>query len=484
RPFDLARGPLMRTALVRLGEEEHVLLMSRHHIVGDAWATGILVRELAALYGAFRAGLPSPLPELAIQYADYAVWQRQWFQGPVLERELAYWRQQLAGVPSVLRLPTDRPRSAAPTFRGDSQPLRLSGELSGRLRALARQEGATPFMVLLAAFQALLFRLARQRDLVVGSPVANRNRIETESLIGFFVNVLALRGRLNGGLTFSGLVTQARETSLEAHAHQDLPFEKLIEELQPERNLAHAPLFQVVLVLQNAFMDDVELPGLTLAPAGAVLDYAKFDLTLSLTETPDGFDGSLDYSRDLFDAATVARTASAFERLLVAAVAQPQERVLNLPLLSEPERHQVVLAWNDTAATSSGQTCVHELIERQAERAPEAPAVVFGERRLTYGELDENANRLARRLRALGVGPEVRVGVCMERSLEVVVGLLGILKAGGAYLPLDPEYPAERLAFMIEDGGASVLLTQEPLLEKLPEHGLPVVWQFLEEGLL
>src|SRR6185295_14683986 len=408
-------------------------------------------------------------------YADFAVWQRRWLSGEVLEEQLSYWREHLAGVPAALALPVDRPWSSLPSFRMGRVAVGWPEPLSRELAALGRSHGATVFMVLLAAYEALLARLSGQAEVVVGSPVANRNRRETEELIGFFVNMLALRGRLGGSPSFVELLEQAREAALGAYLHQDLPFERLVEELRPERNLAHSPLFQVVLAVQNAPLTPLKLSGLMLEPVATELEEAKFDLTLTLSETPAGLLGALDYSRDLFDAATAMRMVSALERLLAAAVARPQERILNLPLLSTPEQYQVVLAWNDTAATSPDPTCVHELVERQAERTPEALAVVFGERRLTYRELDENANRLARRLRALGVVPEVRVGVCMERSLEVVVGLLGILKAGGAYLPLDPEYPAERLAFMIEDGGVSVLLTQEPLLEKLPEHGLPVV---------
>jgi len=467
RPFDLAQGPLLRATLLRLEEQASVLLLVMHHIVTDGWSMGVLFQELSALYQAFSQGQASPLAELPIQYADFAVWQRQWLQGEVLERQLAYWRRQLADLP-VLQLPSDRARPAIPSFRGASQFLLLSEELTAALRALAQGEGVTLFMTLLAAFQTLLHRYSGQAEIVVGSPIAGRNRAEIEGLIGFFVNTLVLRTDLSGDPSFRTLLGRVREVALGAYAHQDVPFEKLVEELQPERDLSRNPLFQVTLQLFSAPSSDEETPTATLRSLEIERETAVFDVTFHLWEGPEGLSGQFEYSTDLFEAATIARLARHFQTLLEGVVANPDQRLSELPLLTQRERQRLLLEWNATRVDYPEQAPVHQLFELQAQRRPEAVALVFGAQRLSYGELNRRANQVAHYLRALGVGPEVLVGLCLERSLELVVGMLGILKAGGAYLPLDPEYPAQRLAFMLSDARVPVLLTQERLRERMP----------------
>jgi len=475
QPFDLAMGPLLRATLLNLGEAEHVLLLTMHHIVSDGWSMGVLIRELAALYEAFSTGKPSPLPELPIQYADFAHWQRQWLQGEVLAAQLSYWQQQLAGAPAVLELPTDRPRPAVQTFRGATQFLALPEPLSQKLKTLSQRSGVTLFMTLLAAFQTLLYRYTGQEDICIGSPIANRNRSETEDLIGFFVNTLVLRTDMSENPSFKELLLRVREVTLGAYAHQDLPFEQLVEALQPERNLSHQPLFQVMFVLQNAPMSALELPDLTLSSLNIDSSTAKFDLTMSMEDTEQGLVGSLEYNTDLFDAATISRMREHFQTLLEGIVAEPDQRLSDLPLLTQPERQQLLVKWNDTQVDYPKDVCVHQLFEAQAEQTPEVVAVVFEDQQLTYGELNRRANQVAHHLRSLGVDPDGLVGIFVERSLEMVVGLLGILKAGGAYVPLDPSYPQERLVFMLKDAQVPILLTQQQLVEKLPEHQARVV---------
>jgi amino acid adenylation domain-containing protein len=476
RPFDLAAGPLLRTSLVRLGEEDHLALVTFHHIVSDGWSMGVFLAELAALYGALSRGEASPLPELPVQYADFAVWQRSWLAGDVLEAELAYWRQQLAGVPGQLDLPTDRPRPAVQTYRGHRLAVDLPRELAEALTALGRREGATLFMVLLAAFQALLGRLVRRDDVVVGTPIAGRNRREIEGLIGFFVNTLVLRVGLDGDPGVRELLERARRVSLDGYAHQNIPFERLVEELHPERDLSFHPLFQVMLALQNPPRGSFALPGLTLETLPSEGGTSKFDLTLSLQEGESGLRGSLEYNSDLFDAATLERWMGSFRVLLEAlAACAPEQRLSTLPWLTAAELHQVVAGWNDTGSTGPADLCLHELIAAQAARAPDAVAVVRGTAALTYGDLLARAGRLAARLRSLGVGPEERVAVCLDRDLDLVVALLAVLAAGGAYVPLDPAYPAERLAFMVEDAGGRVLLTRESLRDRVPAGAAAVL---------
>ena len=475
RPFNLEHGPLLRTSLLRLSEEDHVLLLNTHHIISDAWSTAVFVRELTALYEAFSLGKPSPLEELPIQYADYAVWQREWLQGEVYERHLSYWKQQLSGAPTVLEIPTDRPRPAVQSHRGALHTLTLAKSLAGQLRRLSRQEGVTMFMTLLAAFQTLLMRYSGQEDIVLGTPIAGRTRAETEGMIGFFLNTLVLRTDLSGEPTFRELLGRVRETTLLAYEYQDVPFEKIVEELQPERSLSHTPLFQVMFTLQNAPRQNLELSRLALRPLQVEHDIAKFDLMLSVAEGADTLKLALEYNTDLFDASTVERMAGHFQVLLEGIAADPEQRVSTLPMLTEIERRQLLVEWNDTRADYPDAGPVHKLFEAQAERTPDATAVVFGKERLAYRELNERANQVAHHLRALGVAPDVRVGVCMERSVEMVVGVLGILKAGGAYVPLDPAYPQERLAFMVEDTEAPVLLTQKRLVKGLPKSRAQLV---------
>ena len=471
RPFDLARGPLLRGVLLRLAAEDHTVALNVHHVASDGWSMGILVREVTALYAAFAQGEPSPLPELPVQYADFAVWQRSWLHGEVLDNEIAWWRRQLAGLPPLLELPTDRPRPAAQSYRGATRPVRLPAGLTRQVEALGRGEGATLFMVLLAGFQALLARYSGQDDLAVGSPGAGRDRVETEGLIGFFVNTMVLRGDLAGAPTFGELLGRVRETALAAYLHQDVPFEKLVEELAPERSLAHAPLFQVMLVLQNAPVGSLEIEALRLRPMGdAGTALAKFDLTLNLSEHDGGLVGTVEYATDLLDAATVDRLVLHYERLLTAALAAPERPAAELPLLSPAERHQAVAEWNDTVALPGGEVLLHDLLAARAEQAPELPALVQGQERVTHGELAARSDRLAAHLRALGVGPDVLVALFLERSVDLVVALLAVLKAGGAYLPLEASLPRPRLSFLLEDSRAALVLTRTGLLPALPEH--------------
>jgi amino acid adenylation domain-containing protein len=470
QPFDLAMGPLLRATLLHLGEAEHVLLLTMHHIVSDGWSMGVLIRELAALYEAFSTGKPSPLPQLPIQYADFAHWQRQWLQGEVLAAQLSYWQQQLAGSQTVLELPTDRPRPAVQTFRGATQFLALPAPLSQKLKTLSQRSGVTLFMTILAAFQTLLYRYTGQEDICIGSPIANRNRSETEDLIGFFVNTLVLRTDMSENPSFQELLGRVREVALGAYAHQDLPFEQLVEALQPERNLSHQPLFQVMFVLQNAPMSALELPSLTISSLEMESSTAKFDLTMSMEDSEQGLVGSLEYNTDLFDTATISRMLEHFQTLLEGIVANPEQRLSDLPILTQPERQQLLVEWNDTQTEYPKDVCIHQLFEAQVQQTPNAVALVFQNQQLTYHELNIRANLLAHHLQALGVKPEVLVGICVERSLEMVVGLLGILKAGGAYVPLDPDYPSDRLAYMLADSQVPVLLTQEKLMSGLSEH--------------
>jgi amino acid adenylation domain-containing protein len=470
RPFDLVNGPLVRITLLWLNAQEHVVLLSMHHIVSDGWSIGIIIRELGVLYAAFSAGRPSPLPELPIHYADFAVWQRQLLQGAVLERQLAYWRARLADLP-LLQLPTDHPRPPIPTYHGASQPLVLSKPLTEALKALSQREGMTLFVVMLAAFKALLHRYTGQGGIAVGSPIANRTRTEIEGLIGFFVNMLVLYTDVSGNPSFRALLKRVHEVALGAYTNQDVPFEQIVEEMQPERDMSRNPLFQVALTLQNAPMAPLKLPNLTMSVLDVDWIATKFDLTLYLWETPDGLNGSFVYSADLFDAATIRRMQAHFHAVLERIVADPDQRLAEVPLLTAGERQQVLVEWNATAAAYSADRCLHELFEAQVARTPDAVAVVFdagptkAPTHLTYRELNRRANQLAAYLQRRGVGPDVCVGIALKRSLELVVGLLGILKAGGAYLPLESSYPAERLQYMLEDSQAKVLVTHTAMYE-------------------
>jgi non-ribosomal peptide synthetase component F/acyl carrier protein len=473
--FDLAQGPLWSVKLLRLADEEYVFLLNMHHIVFDGWSFDVFFRELTALYTAFSTGKPSALPALPLEYRDFALWQRMWLQGAILEAQLTYWKQQLGGNLPILELPADRPRPSLQSFRGACQSLVLPQRLTEALKALSRQEGVTLFMTLLAAFKTLLYRYTGQEDLIIGTPIAGRTRVETEALIGFFVNTLVLRTNMGGNLPFRELLGKVRAVALDAYDHQDLPFEKLVDELQLERSSSHAPLVQVMFALQNAPQPVLKLPGLTLDQMDVESGTAKFDLTLSMRDTEQGSTGTLEYATDLFDHATISRMLVHFQTLLEGIVAHPEHRLADLPLLTEAERHQILVEWHDTTADYLQDTCLHELFEMWAERTPDAVAVIYNEQRLTYSALNRRANQLAHYLRALGVGPEVGVGLCMERSVELVVGLLGILKAGGAYVPLDPTHPKERLSFMSSDTQVSVLVTQQKIATDFPEHASRLV---------
>ncbi|MGD2115490.1 MAG: amino acid adenylation domain-containing protein, partial [Acidobacteriota bacterium] len=493
-PFDLVHGPLLRASVVRLGSPgeagpaDHAVLLTMHHVVSDGWSMGILMRELGALYRAFSsdggAGAPSPLPELPVQYADFAVWQRSWLHGAVLEREIAYWREQLAGLPPVLELPTDRPRPAVRSPRGGSRPVRLPEGTAGAVAALARREGATPFMVLLAGFQALLGRISGQEDLAVGTPIAGRNHLEIEGLIGFFVNTLVLRGDLSGEPSFRELLARVREASLAAHLHQDVPFEKLVEELHPQRSLTHTPLFQVMFILQNAtdrsaLGDGLRVRRLGGDGGGNGSPPAKFELTLALAEADGALAGALEFATDLFDATTAGRLAGHFERLLDAAVRAPEDPVWDLPLLAPAERAQILVEWNDPgeSADSAAEPAappVHRLFARWAERSPEALAVVDGHRHWTYGALAARSRRIASAVARRGAGPEEVVALCLPRSFDLIASALGVLEAGGAYLPIDPVNPPERLRYLIEDSGARLVVTDESGRERLGDLPVPV----------
>src|SRR6266498_22226 len=475
RPFDLAQDQLLRVSLFQLDEQDHVLSLVMHHIISDGWSMGVLLREIRALYEACANNRPCPLPRLPIQYPDFALWQRQRLQGELLEKQLEYWKRQLAGAPAVLSLPTDRPRPAMQTTNGAQYSRDLPGALCDSINELSRREGATLFMTLLAAFQTLLYRYTNQEDIVVGTPIANRTRRETEDLIGFFVNTLAMRVDLSGDPPFRELLRRVKEVSLEAYGHQDLPFEKLVEELNPERSLSHAPLFQVMIVLQNAPREAQKLSELTITSLPVESGTAKFDLTLFVSEGLNGITSWLEYNTDLFYESTIARMLEHFEILLEAIVADPDRRLSRLPLLSKAERRLLLSEWNDTRFEFTQQNCLHLLFEQQVERTPDSIAVVYEAQQFTYAELNSRANQLAHHLRKRGVGSDAIVGLCFERSLDLVVGLVGILKAGAAYLPLDLSYPPERLSFMLKDAAVKVLLTQERLREKLPDHGAETI---------
>jgi len=485
QPFDLTKGLLMRTTLLRLGAQEYVLLLVIHHIIFDGWSEGVFFRELETLYQAFATGASAALPDLPIQYADFAAWQREWLQGEVLEEQLAYWKQQLAEAPSVLELPTDHPRPAVPSNRGSNRPFRLSQALTEAIKSLSQQQGMSLFMTLAAAFQTLLYRYSGQQDLLLGTVTADRSQPETENLIGFFVNTLVLRTDLSGDPTFRDLLARVREVVLEAQAHQDVPFEYLVRELHPDRSPGQNPFFQVMLAIEPYESD---LPSdWVLNQMDVKTNTAKFDLSLELEDRPDGLLGRFEYNTDLFEEATINRLIGHWQTLLEGIVAHPEQHLSELPLLTGAERQQMLVEWNATGVEYPDKLCVHQLFEAQVERTPEAVALIFEGREMTYRELNTQANKLAHHLRRLGVGAEVLVGLCVERSWEMVVGLLGILKAGGAYVPLDPAYPRDRLIFMLQDAQVKVMLTQECLRGVLPTDTTQTIcldtdWEFIAEA--
>jgi amino acid adenylation domain-containing protein len=469
RPFDLTSGPLLRASLIRLGPDDQLLNLTMHHIVSDGWSVEVMLRELAVHYAAFAQGQVPCLEKPPVQYADYAHWQRQWLQGEVLEKQLLYWRNQLHDVP-VLELPADRPRPAVRSYRGGSQTIMLSNKLSLDLKQLSRQQGVTLYMTLLAAFDVVLHRYTGQNDIAVGSPIAGRTRSEVENLIGLFVNTLVLRTDLSGDPTFLELLCRIRETTLAAYTHQDLSFEKLVEELRPERSLSQSPLFQVMFSLEHAPTEGFRLGNLTVTPVDSQCQNVKFDLNLVVRDTAQGLRLLLNYSTELFDDTTIVRMIEHFQILLKSIAADPPQRIAALPMLSEAERHQLLVEWNGTKREYAEDKCVHEIFETQVEKTPDALAVVSEDGQLTYRELNRKANQLARYLRKRGVGRDFTVGICMNLSVDLIVGLLGTLKAGGAYVPLDPEYPKDRLEFILADARADILLTQQEFSNLLPKY--------------
>ncbi|MCB8765706.1 amino acid adenylation domain-containing protein [Planktothrix agardhii 1029] len=485
QPFDLTTGILLRVTFVQLKSESSALLLTMHHIISDGWSMGVLIKELSSLYQGFLLGHASVLPKLPIQYADFTLWQRQWLQGEnqgfiTIQNQINYWKQQLAAAPPLLELPTDRPRPSVQTFRGGCLSFQIDERLTASLKELSHKSATTLFMTLMAAYVTLLFRHSDQNDILIGTPIASRNYQELEGLIGFFVNTLVMRTRLEGNPSFEELLKQVRSVCRNAYANQDVPFEQIIETLQIERSLSHSPLFQVMFVLQNVAMEELETPGLKISPLSLDNVNAKFDFALQMweinTEKGNSLQGFWQYNIDLFDQDRIARMSGHFQTLLEAIVANPQEPIGTLSLLTERERHQLLVEWNDTDTAYPDKKCIHQLFEEQVERTPDAVAVVFENESLTYGELNNRANQLAHYLcQNYQIKPDTLVGICVERSLEMIIGILGILKAGAAYLPLDPEYPQERLSFMLEDSQVKVLVTQAKLVESIPEHQAQLV---------
>ena len=475
-PFDLKRGPLVRAMVLRIADDEHILTMTLHHVIVDGWSWSIVLREISALYQAFVENKPSPLPDLPIQYGDFASWQREWMQGERLENLLGYWRKQLANAPASLELPTDRARPPIQVFRGTRRSMFIPRPLVDALKELSQKEGATLFMTLLAAFNVLLSRYSGQEDILIGSPIAARNRAELENLIGFFVNTLVLRTDLSGNPSFRQLLARVRETTLDAYSHQELPFEKLVEELKPERDLSRNPVFQVMFVLQNMPEARREISGLTMTAFPRIEGTAaKFDLMLLSMEYPDGIRTTFEYNTDLFDNSTIERMQQHWQTLLEGIVANPDHQIAELPLLKEAERQQILVEFNRTQAEYRRDLCLHNFFQEQVERTPAADALVVGEERLSYLELNRRANQLAHHLQGRGAGPETLVGIYVERSVDMVVGLLGILKAGAAYVPLDPAYPRERISAIVEDAKLKFLLTQQSLVDSLPAQSAQVI---------
>jgi amino acid adenylation domain-containing protein len=470
--INLEAGPLIRGRLIRQGNEEYVLLITLHHIVSDAWSFGLFSKELSSLYGAYVRGEEDGLPELGVQYADYAVWQRKWMEGEVLGKQAEYWKRALAGAPEVLQLPTDHVRPEQQSYSGAAARLVLGEELTAGLRGLSRKHKTTLYMTVLAGWAALLARLSGQDDVVIGTPAANRNRVEIEGLIGFFVNTLALRMGVWRTATVGELLEQVKGQVLAAQEHEDLPFEQVVEIVRPPRSLAHNPVFQVMFSWQNAPKGMIDLAGLQVSPFTAFPhDISKFDLMLLLQEEGNQIVGEVEYATALYERPTIERYLGYFRRLLGAMVADDRQQVDRLPMLPQEERQQLLYEWNATEVEYPRDKCVHELFEEQVEKTPNAITIVYQKQALTYGELNRQANRLAHYLRELGVRPDERVAICVERGLEMVVGLLAVLKAGGAYVPLDPAYPAERLCFMLEDSAPVVLLTQTRLANSFIKSG-------------
>ncbi len=473
--FNLQQGPLFRIVLIQVAPSVHYLVAAFHHVITDAWSMNVLVQELMVHYSAFAQGQSSPLPPLTIQYADYAVWQRQWLTEATATEQLSYWKDQLRGLSPLLELPTDRPRPPIQSFNGRSFVKHLDSHLTRELKALANSTGGTLFMVLEAAFALLLSRLSRQTDIAIGTPSANRSTYDLEPLIGFFINTLVLRNDLDGNPTVRELLQRTKQMALDAYRHQDIPFEHLVEAIQPARTMSHSPVFQVMFGLQNTPSTTLELPQLTLTPVPLPSETAKFDLTLIMNETADHLEATWEYNCDLFDAATLDRWAGHFQTLLSQMVQQPDAPISTLALLSSPEHQQIVYDWNATAVEYTDTFLLHAGFEQQVEQTPDAIALLYEDQTLTYAALNDRANQFAQHLRQQGVTTDVLVGVYVERSPEMIIGVLAILKAGGAYVPLDPTYPSERIADMIADAEMPILLTQSHLVEQLPGHQAQVI---------
>ncbi|PDZ70465.1 non-ribosomal peptide synthetase, partial [Bacillus pseudomycoides] len=474
KPFDLSEGPLIRTQLIIMEEEELVLLCTMHHIISDGWSMGILFDEWFALYQAFAEEKTAQLQPLPLQYADFAQWQRDWLKDEVLSQQLEYWQKELNGELPVLKLPFDSPRPAVQSYKGDTYQVILPVALLERIKAFSRQEGATLFMTLLAGYQGFLSRYTGQKDILVGSPIANRNHKEIEGLIGFFVNTLVYRANLTDDLTFKELVAQVKGKALKAQEYQDVPFEKVVEVLQPERNASHSPIFQTMFTLQTHSRKLPKILDHSLEPIPSYMAVAKFDLTVVMEETEEGLQVAFEYNTDLFNASTINRMAKHFEPWLSEVMDSPQKSIGSLKLMSKGEEKQLLKEWNDTRVEYPTESIIQELFEQQTARTPEAVALVYKNQRLTYKELNERANQLAHSLLKKGVGPETMVGICMERSVEMIVGLLGILKAGGAYVPLDPTYPEQRLKYILDNANIKLMVTQRNVKGWIPE-GIEII---------
>jgi len=473
KPFDLRTGPLFRMLLIQLTPTQHLIFLNMHHIVSDAWSLGLFIQEFGTLYKAYCSGQSPALAPLKIQYVDFACWHRQWLQGERLEKLLSYWKKQLEGSPEALDLSLDFPRSAYQSFQGKAAHFELSAELTHSLKRLSQQEDVTLFMLLMAGLQTLLFRYSGQSDICVGTPIANRNRVETERLIGFFVNTLVMRTDLSGNPSFQVVLQRVKQMALEAYDHQDLPFEVLVEKLQPARDLSRTPFFQVMLVHQNAPMQPLELPEMTIEPQQFDPGLAKFDLTVIIEEKGESLSGAIVYNTELFRAETIGRMMAHFQNVLTSIVADPTQAIGQISYLSQAEQQQFI-EWSQSKETfiPIQTTSIHELFEAQVEKTPENVAVVFGAEQLTYQELNQRANQLAHYLKQQGMGPEKLVGVLTDRPIDIIISLLGILKTGSAFLPLDPNYPAERLDFMVRDSGVALIISHQDFKQLIPANGV------------
>ncbi len=473
-PFKLEEGPLTRVKVLQIKEQEFVIILNMHHIISDGWSMGILMKEVGVLYRAFSEGQPSPLPPLEIQYVDFAAWQREWLSGEVLEEQLNYWKKTIGHGSPPLQLPTDHPRKGTPTYNGAHLHFKLDKELLQKLQQLSQQNDATLFMTLLAGFNILLNKYSGQQDISVGTPIANRNRSQIENLIGFFVNTLVMRSDLGGNPTVAEFIQRVKQTALGAYAHQDLPFEKLVDAIQPERDVSHTPLFQVMFMLQNLPVSKQQISDITIEPMQVENGLSQFELTLALTETDEGLNGSLEYNTDLFEASTMQRFIEHFQRVLHQMVETPDKALNQISLVTPQEIKQLTRTWNETRREIP-EMAIHHLIEVQAESSPQRTAIISGDRTLSYGELNRQATLLAAFLQSKGIGKEDRVGIGLQRSPEMIIALIGILKSGAAYVPLDPNYPQERLSFMIEDSQIKLLITEQALKDRLPAGNTPLL---------